>query len=214
MHTSSKKARTHPKMQLTCYYCSKCCMDNADHSYKQCPTWKFCGFCDKVRHWGFHCSTLHVKCTRLRCGVYIGHRHIGKMCPWSRETKVDNFHYSCDGQVADLPHAMMIYEEGLDLLQLFPFLAISPPYSRPTRAPTPFPFRFTFPLVPRIVRHITFPYTSVLLHLHLLTWLPSLSSRTLDSSMLAPLSPTTHTILRLMPVMAGPSQASLVFNLS
>ena len=114
MHTSSKKARTHPKMQLTCYYCSKCCMDNADHSYKQCPTWKFCGFCDKVRHWGFHCSTLHVKCTRLRCGVHIGHRHIGKMCPWSRETKVDNFHYSCDGQVADLPHAMMIYEEGLD----------------------------------------------------------------------------------------------------
>ena len=36
------------------------------------------------------------------------------MCPWSRETKVDNFCYGCDGQVADLPHAMMIYGEGLD----------------------------------------------------------------------------------------------------
>ena len=110
----TKKTRTHPKMWLTRYYCSKCHMDNADHSYEQCPTWKFCGFYDKVGHWGFHCSTLHVKCTRLRCGVHVGHRHIGKMCPWLREMKVDNFHYSCDRQVADLPYVMMLYGEGLD----------------------------------------------------------------------------------------------------
>jgi hypothetical protein len=114
MHVNPKKARTCLKMRLTRYYCSKCRTDNADHSYEQCPTWKFCGFCDKVGHWGFHCSTLHVKCTRLRCRVYVGHRHIGKMCPWLREMKVDNFRYSCDGQVVDLPHAMMIYGEGLD----------------------------------------------------------------------------------------------------
>ena len=114
MCASPKKARTCPKIWLTHYYCSKCHVDNADHSYEQCPTWKFCGFCDKVGHWGFHCSTPHVKCMRLRCGVYVGHRHIGKMCPWSRETKVDNFRYSCDGQVADLPHVMVIYGEELD----------------------------------------------------------------------------------------------------
>ena len=114
MHTNPKKAKTHPKMRLTQYYCSKCHVNNANHSYNQCPTWKFCGLCDKVGHWGFHCSTPHVKCTRLRCRVHVGHRHIGKMCPWSRETKVDNFHYSCNGQVADLPHTMMIYGEGLD----------------------------------------------------------------------------------------------------
>jgi hypothetical protein len=50
MHTSPKKARTHLKMWLTHYYCSKCHADDADHSYEQCPTWKFCGFCNKVRH--------------------------------------------------------------------------------------------------------------------------------------------------------------------
>ena len=44
----------------------------------------------------------------------MSHRHIGKMCLWSREMKVDNFYYSCEGQVIDLPHAKMIYGEGLD----------------------------------------------------------------------------------------------------
>ena len=114
MHTYPKKARTCLKMQLTHFYYSKCCMNNADHSYKQCLTWKFCDFCDKVRHWGFHCFTLHVKCMRLRCRVHIGHRHIGKMCLWSKETKVDNFCYSCDEQVTNLPHTKIIYKEGLD----------------------------------------------------------------------------------------------------
>ena len=72
MRTNPKKAKTHPKMRLTHYYCSKCHVDNANHSYEQCPTWKFCGFCDKVGHWGFYCSTPHVKCMRLRCGVHVG----------------------------------------------------------------------------------------------------------------------------------------------
>ena len=38
MHTYLKKARTCLKMQLTHFYYSKCCMNNADHSYKQCLT--------------------------------------------------------------------------------------------------------------------------------------------------------------------------------
>ena len=38
MHPTPKKAKTHPKMWLTWYYCSKCRVDNANHSYKQCPT--------------------------------------------------------------------------------------------------------------------------------------------------------------------------------
>ena len=112
--TPRKKAQTQPPMKLTRFYCSKCRVDNAEHSYEDCPTWKVCGFCDQVRHWGYHCPTPHCKCTRLRCGVHVGHRNIGLLCPWSHETKIYDFRYGHDGQVVDLPHTQMIYGDGLD----------------------------------------------------------------------------------------------------
>ena len=86
--TPRKKARTWPPMKLTRFYCSKCRVDDAEHSYENCPTWKVCGFCDQIGHWGYHCLVPHCKCTRLRCGVHVGHRNIGSICPWSRETKL------------------------------------------------------------------------------------------------------------------------------
>jgi hypothetical protein len=36
------------------------------------------------------------------------------MCPRSRETKVQNFMYACNGQVINLEQARLIYGEGLD----------------------------------------------------------------------------------------------------
>ena len=101
-------------MKLTQFYCSKCRVDNAEHSYEDCPTWKVCGFCNQVGHWGYHCPVPHCKCTCLHCGVHVGHRNIGLLCPWSRETKIYNFRYGHDGQEVDLPHAQMIYGDGLD----------------------------------------------------------------------------------------------------
>ena len=78
MWVTPKCARTSKrKMKLTRYYCSKCRTDDADHQYENCPTWRQCGFCDKQGHWSFHCTTPHVKCTRYRCGVHVGHRNIG-----------------------------------------------------------------------------------------------------------------------------------------
>ena len=75
-----------------------------------------------------------------------------------------------------------------------------------------FLFRSPFSLFPKSLAtspSFPLPYSS---NLHLPTWLLPLLSRTLDSSMLTLLSPTTCTILRLMLVMAGPSQAFPVFN--
>jgi hypothetical protein len=114
MRAVPKKRKEKGKMRLTRFYCSKCRVDNAEHGYEDCPTWKICGFCDKIGHWGFHCPHPHVKCTRLRCGVHVGHRNIGDMCPWSRETKVHNFRYACNGQICDLAFAKTVYGEGLD----------------------------------------------------------------------------------------------------
>jgi hypothetical protein len=101
-------------MRLTRYYCSRCQLDNQEHEYKNCLKWRFCGFCDQEGHWGFDCPTPHFKCLRNRCGVHVGHPYIGKMCPRSRETKVMNFSYACEGQVCDLERAKTIYGEGLD----------------------------------------------------------------------------------------------------
>ena len=50
-------------MKLTHFYCSKCRVNNAEHSYEDCPTWKVYGFCDQVGHWRYHCIIPHVKCT-------------------------------------------------------------------------------------------------------------------------------------------------------
>ena len=102
------------KMKLRQYYCSKCCINDADHQYKNCPTWRQCGFCDKQGHWSFHCTTLHIKCTQYHCRVHIGHRNIGDMCPWSKEVKRYNFRYDCKGAVVDLVHAHEIYGPELD----------------------------------------------------------------------------------------------------
>jgi hypothetical protein len=119
MHAAPKKkrkmpSRSHAIMKLTRFYCSKCQTDGAEHSYENCPTWRHCGFCDKVGHWGFHCETPHIKCTQNCCGVHVGHRHIGDVCPWSKEVKQQNFKYACEGQIMDLAHAHSIYGEGLD----------------------------------------------------------------------------------------------------
>jgi hypothetical protein len=109
--TPKKKKKTKPMMQLTRYYCSKCGEMKADHQYEQCPLWRTCGYCDQTGHWGFHCSTPHIKCTRYCCGIDVGHRNIGDMCPWSREVKKTNFRYDCDGQIVDLDHVKMVYGE-------------------------------------------------------------------------------------------------------
>jgi hypothetical protein len=114
MRTQPKKKKKTKMMQLTRHYCSKCGEVSADHNYEGCPTWRVCGWCDKTGHWSYHCPTPHVKCTRYRCGVHVGHRNIGDMCPWSREVKKQNFRYECDGQIIDLAHARMIYGEDLD----------------------------------------------------------------------------------------------------
>jgi hypothetical protein len=103
-----------PRMRLTRFYCSKCREDYADHRYEDCPTWRQCGFCDQQGHWSFDCTTPHVKCTRYRCGVHVGHRNIGELCPWSKEVKRYNFNYDCDGQVCDLDRARRIYGDDLD----------------------------------------------------------------------------------------------------
>src|ERR1700679_4057925 len=101
-------------MRLTRHYCSKCRKDNVKHSYEECPTWRLCGYCDQEGHWGFHCPTPHYKCLRGRCGVHVGHCNIGEVCPVSRETKVQNFGYACNGQVTNLEHARNIYRDGMD----------------------------------------------------------------------------------------------------
>ena len=76
---------------------------------------------------------------------------------------------------------------------------------------------FPLPIIPVysltcLPRHS--PLHFLLPYLHLPTWLPSFSSRTFDSSMLTLLSLLTCTIFRLVPVVAGPSQAFLIFNCS
>ena len=96
------------------WYCSKCCTENADHSYKECPTWRQCGFCDKEGHWGFNCRTPHVKCSKHRCGVHVGHPKMGRWCPWSRENKKKNFGYTARGLTCDLKRAWKIYGVGMD----------------------------------------------------------------------------------------------------
>ena len=115
MRVTPKRAKTSKrKMKLTRYYCSKCRTDDADHQYENCPTWRQCGFCDKQGHWSFHCTMLHVKCTRHRCGVHVGHRNIRDMCPWLKEVKRYNFGYDCEGAVVDLVRACEIYGPELD----------------------------------------------------------------------------------------------------
>jgi hypothetical protein len=119
MHAVLKKKRKMPSqsravMNLTRYYCSKCRTNDAEHSYENCPTWRHCGFCDKIGHWGFHCETPHIKCTQNRCSIHVGHRHIRDVYPWSKEVKQQNFRYACEGQIVDLAHACSIYGEGLD----------------------------------------------------------------------------------------------------
>ena len=98
----------------TTWYCGKCQTDGADHSYRECPFWKECGFCDKVGHWGFDCWTPHVKCSKHRCGVHVGHSHMGKCCPWSRENKKRNFSYAAGGLIRDLRKAREVYGVGMD----------------------------------------------------------------------------------------------------
>ena len=67
------------------------------------------------------------------------------------------------------------------------------------------------PIYSPFIHHVILPSIFPMLLYHLLTWYPT---RILDSNliMLIPLSPLSCTILRS--VMAGPFQASLVFNLS
>ena len=96
------------------WYCSKCRTNNADHSYKECPTWCKCGFCDKEGHWGFDCWMPHVKCSKHRCGVHIGRPKMGRWCPWSRENKKKTFRYMARGLTHDLAKAQRVYGVGLD----------------------------------------------------------------------------------------------------
>jgi hypothetical protein len=114
LERTTQKKKKKPKMQLTRFYCSKCGETSADHQYKQCPTWRSCRYCDQEGHWSFHCPTPHVKCTQYHCGVDVGHRNIGNICPWSKEVKLQNFRYECDGQIVDLDHARQVYREELD----------------------------------------------------------------------------------------------------
>jgi hypothetical protein len=95
MHANPRKKKS--QMCLTRFYCSKCCVDDADHRYEECPTWWQCGFYDQQGHWTFDCLTPHIKCTHYHCGVHVGHCNIGDLCPWSKEVKRYNFDYDCDG---------------------------------------------------------------------------------------------------------------------
>jgi hypothetical protein len=96
------------------FYCSRCRTDNSPHSYRECPLWRECGFCDRLGHWGFDCPTPHTKCSKHRCGVHVGHPKIGKACPWSKERKNENFGYKTNGLERNLTKAREIYGVGLD----------------------------------------------------------------------------------------------------
>jgi hypothetical protein len=96
------------------FYCSRCRTDNSSHSYRECPLWRECRFCDRIGHWGFDCPIPHTKCSRHRCGVHVGHPRIGKACPWSKERKNENFRYGANGLERDLTRAREVYGVGLD----------------------------------------------------------------------------------------------------
>ncbi|KAI0245079.1 hypothetical protein BJV78DRAFT_1159147 [Lactifluus subvellereus] len=103
-----------PCRKMVSFYCGKCRVDGTDHKYDNCPSWRFCGFCNQHEHWGFDCLTPHFKCQPYCCGIHVGHQHMGAVCPMSGIMKNLDFGYEEEGSIVDLECVAMIYSEDLD----------------------------------------------------------------------------------------------------